>query len=82
MTILREQVIYFLKHELTGFDLVHLKKGMPLWSLTYERVDDLTKDLNQKEKEIRTLEVTEEKKLWDEDLDELLKVNYNLRNSI
>jgi len=46
--------------------------GMPLWSLTKERVQDLQKQLEAKEKELEELEFTAPEELWERDLDAIL----------
>lgn len=46
--------------------------GMPLWSLTKERVQDLQKQLEAKEKEVEELEFTAPEELWERDLDAIL----------
>ncbi|KAJ8071376.1 hypothetical protein OCU04_001702 [Sclerotinia nivalis] len=43
--------------------------GLPIWSLTQERVDKLNKQKDDKKDEIDTLERLSEKDLWCEDLD-------------
>jgi len=45
---------------------------MPLWSLTKERVQDLQKQLEAKEKELEDLECTSPEELWERDLDAIL----------
>ncbi|KAA6366661.1 MAG: putative DNA topoisomerase 2, partial [Streblomastix strix] len=42
--------------------------GIPLWSLTKEKVDELRAELEQKEAEIRVLQKKTEQILWEEDL--------------
>ena len=42
---------------------------MNLWSLTYEKIEELLKQKEQKEKELSILEKTEVETLWDNDLD-------------
>jgi len=46
--------------------------GMPLWSLTKERVQDLQKQLATKESELEDLEFTAPEELWERDLDAIL----------
>jgi len=48
--------------------------GMPLWSLTYERVEELRQQLHQKEDEIDVLRKTTEPQLWERDLKALEQV--------
>ena len=43
--------------------------NMNLWSLTYEKIEELLKQKEQKEKELSILEETKVEKLWDDDLD-------------
>ena len=43
--------------------------NMNLWSLTYEKIEELLKQKEQKEKELDILEKTEVEQLWDGDLD-------------
>ncbi len=45
---------------------------MPLWSLTYEKVEELLKQKEEKEKELNILIKTEKEKIWLNDLDEFL----------
>ena len=45
---------------------------MPLWSLTFEKVEELLKQKEEKEKEFSDLEKTDREHLWMNDLDELL----------
>lgn len=42
--------------------------GMPLWSLTWERVEELKRQMQQKTLELETLEATSIEELWDKDL--------------
>ena len=42
--------------------------NMNLWSLTYEKIEELLKQKEQKEKELDILEKTEVETLWDNDL--------------
>ena len=44
---------------------------MNLWSLTQEKIEELLKQKELKEKELETLEKTEVETLWDNDLDNL-----------
>mmetsp|Transcript_21318 Transcript_21318/g.45361 ORF Transcript_21318/g.45361 Transcript_21318/m.45361 type:complete len:1306 (+) Transcript_21318:68-3985(+) len=46
--------------------------GMPLWSLTNERVLDLEAQLKVKQAELENLECTAPEELWDADLDAIL----------
>merc|ERR1711881_625751 len=46
--------------------------GMPLWSLTKERVQDLQRQLEAKMKELEDLEFTAPEELWEKDLDAIL----------
>jgi DNA topoisomerase-2 len=43
--------------------------NMNLWSLTHEKIEELLKQKEQKEKELSILEQTEVETLWDNDLD-------------
>ena len=45
---------------------------MPLWSLTYEKVEELLKQKEEKEKELNILIKTEKEKIWLNDLDDFL----------
>ena len=45
--------------------------NMNLWSLTQEKIEELLKQKELKEKELETLEKTEVETLWDNDLDNL-----------
>ena len=45
--------------------------NMNLWSLTHEKIEELLKQKDQKEKELEILEKTEVETLWDNDLDNL-----------
>lgn len=54
----------------TGYEYL---LGMPLWSLTHERVQDITGQLNDKEKQLRDLEVKAPEQIWDDDLKEIIK---------
>eukprot|EP00930_Biecheleria_cincta_P055333 TRINITY_DN41660_c0_g1_i1.p1 TRINITY_DN41660_c0_g1~~TRINITY_DN41660_c0_g1_i1.p1 ORF type:complete len:1305 (-),score=290.22 TRINITY_DN41660_c0_g1_i1:447-4361(-) len=47
--------------------------GMPLWSLTAERVADLLAQLKAKLAEVEDLECTAPEELWETDLNEILK---------
>ena len=47
--------------------------GMNLWSLSYEKVEELKKQKEEKENEFNILEKKTIKKIWKEELDELLK---------
>lgn len=42
--------------------------GMPLWSMTYERVEDLRKQLHTKQQEVTELDKTALEDLWERDL--------------
>lgn len=44
---------------------------MNLWSLTHEKIEELLKQKELKEKELSILEQTEVETLWDNDLDNL-----------
>jgi len=46
--------------------------GMPLWSLTKERVQDLQKQVEVKQQELDDLEFTAPEELWEKDLDAIL----------
>jgi len=46
--------------------------GMPLWSLSYERISELEKQKNEKEIERQKLENTSPKELWLSDLDDVV----------
>lgn len=48
--------------------------SMPLWSLTEERVNKLTADMNHKKSEHDTLQKRHIYELWDEDLTKMLEV--------
>lgn len=48
--------------------------GMPIWSLTQERVDRLKQQMVDKKKQLDDLKALSEKDLWCADLDEFLKV--------
>ncbi|CAG9330918.1 unnamed protein product [Blepharisma stoltei] len=48
--------------------------GMPLWSLTYEKVEQLKKEEQEKIHELETLKNTSIYDMWGKDLDELKKV--------
>jgi len=48
--------------------------SMPIWSLTYERVEKLRKELADKEQEFKILYSTDFKDLWLRDLDNLMKI--------
>lgn len=50
--------------------------GMKLWSLTYERVQNLTNQHDRKKEELEELLALSEKDLWIRDLDNFEKV-YN-----
>merc|ERR1719272_1664016 len=45
--------------------------GMNLWSLTYERVEEIKKQLRAKEQELDALQRTSIEDLWDRDLEAL-----------
>lgn len=47
---------------------------MPLWSLTYEKVEELLREKNRKEEEIAALEKIPVPQLWERDLDDFLRV--------
>ena len=47
--------------------------GMPLWSLTLEKVEELCRERDGKEKEMEALMGTGPKDLWDKDLDALVE---------
>ncbi len=47
--------------------------GMNLWSLSYEKVEELKKQKEEKDNEFNILEKKTIKKMWKEELDELLK---------
>ena len=46
---------------------------MNLWSLTYEKIEELLKQKEQKEKELSILEKTEVETLWDNDLNSFIE---------
>jgi len=46
--------------------------GMPIWSLTYERVEELKRQSNEKTVELNNLERTSIEDLWIRDLDAIL----------
>lgn len=48
--------------------------GLPIWSLTQERVDKLKTQMVDKKKQLDDLKALSEKDLWCSDLDEFLKV--------
>jgi DNA topoisomerase-2 len=48
--------------------------SMPLWSLTYEKVEELLNNKENKLKEIEILSNTSEKTFWENDLSEFIKV--------
>lgn len=48
--------------------------GLPIWSLTQERVDKLKQQMADKKKQLDELKALDEKDLWCADLDEFLKV--------
>jgi DNA topoisomerase-2 len=52
---------------------------MPLWSLTFERVQKLQKEAEQKQHEIDSLKATTEKKLWTDELNTLKQVRQRER---
>ena len=43
---------------------------MPLWSLSYEKIEEINKEKTDLERKIKTLESQTPKDLWKEDLDE------------
>ena len=47
--------------------------NMNLWSLTYEKIEELLKQKEQKEKELNILEKTEVETLWDNDLNSFVE---------
>eukprot|EP01022_Parablepharisma_sp_SALTPOND_P022414 TRINITY_DN454_c0_g1_i1.p1 TRINITY_DN454_c0_g1~~TRINITY_DN454_c0_g1_i1.p1 ORF type:complete len:1487 (+),score=235.64 TRINITY_DN454_c0_g1_i1:2224-6684(+) len=47
---------------------------MPLWSLTYEKVEELLAEKNKKKEMLDSLAKKTEAELWEEDLDNFLKV--------
>ena len=47
--------------------------NMNLWSLTYEKIEELLKQKEQKEKELSILEKTEVETLWDNDLNSFIE---------
>ena len=47
---------------------------MPLWALTYEKVEALQKEMEDKRKEIKVLEATHIHDLWNRDLDHFIEV--------
>jgi DNA topoisomerase-2 len=48
--------------------------SMPLWSLTYEKVEELLKNKDNKVHEIEVLTGTTEHMLWENDIEHFLKV--------
>jgi hypothetical protein len=48
--------------------------GMPIYSLTYEKIEELKKQLKQKEIEFNNLSKTTPKNIWNEELDYLLNL--------
>jgi DNA topoisomerase-2 len=48
--------------------------GMPMWNLTFEKVEEIKKSREEKENELRTLEKTHAKEIWNADLQEFLAV--------
>ncbi len=56
--------------ERTGYDYL---LNMPMWSLTFEKVQQLSKELAEKEQQERTLQKTSIENLWAVDLDQLEK---------
>lgn len=57
------------KEPKSGFDYL---LGMPIWSLTWERVEDLRKQLKEKTTELTDLQNTTPEALWERDLDVVL----------
>lgn len=57
------------KEPKSGFDYL---LGMPIWSLTWERVEDLRKQLKEKTSELTDLQNTTPEALWERDLDVVL----------
>ncbi len=47
---------------------------MPMWTLTYEKVEELKKQVAQKEIEIQELKNTSEKTMWKKDLNKFIEV--------
>merc|ERR1719440_1016564 len=47
--------------------------GMNLWSLTYEKVEEIKKQLEAKQQELDAMKKTSLEQLWDRDLDALVK---------
>merc|ERR1719515_391025 len=45
--------------------------GMPLWSLTFEKVEEIKKQLEAKSKELDIVKKTSIEKMWDRDLEAL-----------
>lgn len=56
--------------------------GMPLWSLTMERVLDLERQLKEKQAEIKALEELAPEEIWDKDLNALLKALDDLEATV
>ncbi|CAK9036442.1 DNA topoisomerase 2 (DNA topoisomerase II) [Durusdinium trenchii] len=54
------------KEPKSGFDYL---LGMPIWSLTWERVEDLRKQLKEKTAELTDLQNSTPEALWEKDLD-------------
>mmetsp|Transcript_105203 Transcript_105203/g.241120 ORF Transcript_105203/g.241120 Transcript_105203/m.241120 type:complete len:1428 (+) Transcript_105203:26-4309(+) len=54
----------------SGYDYL---LGMPLWNLTYEKVEELRKQAAQKAAELKQLQLTPIQELWDRDLDAVLE---------
>jgi len=47
--------------------------GMPLWSLTFEKIEEIKKQLEIKRAELKVLQDTTEEMMWDKDLEALSK---------
>jgi len=46
--------------------------GMPLWSLTIERIEQLNKQRDEKKAQVETLKLTAPEEIWERDLDAIL----------
>mmetsp|Transcript_6300 Transcript_6300/g.15115 ORF Transcript_6300/g.15115 Transcript_6300/m.15115 type:complete len:1236 (-) Transcript_6300:176-3883(-) len=53
----------------TGYDYL---LGMPIWSLTYERVEELKRQMNEKTEELNELQRLSAGELWERDLDAIV----------
>jgi len=48
--------------------------SMPIWSLTYEKVEELKKQVEEAERQLIVLKGTKIEKMWEEDLDNFVEV--------